>query len=81
MPAAYQKIAGLAKVIGTNTTGGPLGYDLDVFFYDDTCTILMASQGVGTDETAYMPSGTTWMLVHNYQGDPNTSAYVELSPN
>jgi hypothetical protein len=57
-----------------------VGYDLDMFFYDADCAITFASQAVGTDETGYMPAGTAWILVHNYQGDPNTSLHIEIKP-
>ena len=77
VPADYQKIQASAKAIGT--AAGPVGYDLDMFFYDADCTLTFVAQATGTDESTYMPAGTSWIILHNYQGDPNTKAYIELS--
>jgi hypothetical protein len=77
VPADYQKIQASAKAIGAGA--GPVGYDLDMFFYDADCAVTFASQAAGTDENAYMPAGTSWIVLHNYQGDPNTMAHIELS--
>jgi hypothetical protein len=82
VPAAYQKIAATMKAIGTETLGG---YDLDVFFYDSSCAVKLASQGEGnpgeaSDESSVMPAGTAFILVQNYLGGPNVSFHIELAP-
>ena len=77
VPPEYQKIAAGVKAIGV--AAGPVGYDLDMFFYDASCALTFASQAVGTDETGFMPAGTSWILLHNYQGDPNTMAHIEIA--
>jgi extracellular elastinolytic metalloproteinase len=77
VPAEYQKITASAKAIGV--AGGAVGYDLDMFFYDADCTVTLASQATGTDESGLLPAGTSWIVLHNYQGDPNTMAHIELS--
>jgi len=78
VPAPYQKLDAAVDAIGKSS--GAAGYDLDMFFYDAECAILMASQAEGTDEAGYLPKGTTWVLVHNYLGDPNTSLHIEIKP-
>jgi len=75
VPKPYQKLDAALGALGSGGT-----YDLDVFFYDADCAIKMASQAEGTDESAFMPAGTAWVLVHNYLGDPNVSFHIEIKP-
>ena len=77
VPAEYTKINSIVKAIGEPP--GPLSYDLDLYFFDASCAVTFASNATSTDETGYMPAGTTWILMHNYLGDPNTMAHIEIS--
>lgn len=77
VPAAYSKMASIVKAIGE--PGGAVGYDLDLYFFDDSCTVTFASNAEGTDELGYMPAGTAWIVMHNYLGDPNSQGHIEIS--
>lgn len=76
VPAEYQKVAASASAVGSSS--GLEGYDLDMYFYDASCTMVSASEAAGADELAYMPKGTTWIAVLNWSGDPNVSVHIEL---
>lgn len=78
IPKPYQKLD--AAVEATGSSAGYLSYDLDVFFFDAECQLTLTSQAEGTDETAFMPKGTVWIGVHNYLGDPQTTAQVTIKP-
>ena len=78
VPKAYQGIQASVAAIGA--AGGAAGYDLDIYMYDANCAVTLASNAAGTDENGVMPKGTAWIFVHNYLGDPATSAHVELKP-
>jgi hypothetical protein len=77
VPAAYTGITASVKAIGE--PGGAAGYDLDLYFFDDSCQATFASNSAGTDEFGYMPEGTAWIVMHNYLGDPNTQGHIEIS--
>lgn len=78
VPAEYQKIQAGVKAIGV--PGGPAGYDLDLIFYDANCAEIGTSLAAGTDESGYMPAGSSWILMYNYLGDPATKGHIELAP-
>ena len=77
VPAAYKTLASMIKAIGE--PGGAAGYDLDLYFFDDSCAVTFVSNNAGTDETGYMPAGTAWIVMHNYLGTPNTQGHIEIS--
>ena len=77
VPGEYQKINAVVKAVGH--AAGPVGYDVDIYSYDADCAIKSVSNAEGTDENGYILAGSAWIFVHNYQGDPNTQAHIELS--
>ena len=74
VPADYQKIDADAAAIGAGGT-----YDLDMFYFDQSCAIIATSQEAGTDEAGVMPAGTAYIALHNHLGDPNVAAHIELA--
>jgi hypothetical protein len=44
------------------------GFDLDLYFYDESCSLLSADEDGGTDESGDMPEGTKYAMVTNYLG-------------
>ena len=78
IPKEYQKLQASISAVGA--AGGAAGYDLDIYMYDANCTPTLASNAAGTDENGVIPKGTAWVFVHNYLGDPGTSAHIELEP-
>jgi hypothetical protein len=75
VPADYKKIEADAAAIGAGGT-----YDLDMFYFDQSCAIIGASQEEGTDEVdGIMPAGTAYIAMHNHLGDPNVAAHIELA--
>lgn len=79
VPKQYQGIQALVKAIGS-PTATPAGYDLDIYMYDKDCQVKFAANAEGTDESGVMPAGISYLLVHNYLGEPNVSFHIELSP-
>jgi hypothetical protein len=75
VPKEYQGIQASVSGIGA---GG--AYDIDMFMYDANCTVTIASQATGSDEVGLLPKGTAFVFIHNYEGDPNVSAHLELKP-
>lgn len=68
-----------AQIDAIGTPGGPAGYDLDIYLYDESCATTLAFNAAGTDESGIIPKGTAWILIHNYLGDPNLGAHIEIS--
>ncbi len=81
VPEEYKKINALVKAIGS---AGTPTWDLDLYFYDDACAPTGASNAVGTDETAAMTAGTSYIVLHNYflhdGGGQQVTAHIELAP-
>lgn len=76
VPEDYRKVTASVRAIGT--PGGPAGYDLDMFTFDEDCQVQFAFQAANTDESGSMAPGTAYILVYNYLGDPNMSVHIEL---
>lgn len=76
VPAAYQKID---STITTVSSGGPAGYDIDMYLYGEDCTVSLAYNSESIDETGVMPKGTHFVLLHNYLGGPVETSF-ELRP-
>ena len=84
VPAAYKKVDALITAKGS---GGVAGYDLDIFLFDESCGITLASQSTSVDETTIMAKGTAFILIYNF-GSPSSlvggsdaaTARFELKP-
>lgn len=84
VPEAYENVDASIAAIGS---GGTAGYDLDLFLFDESCKITLASQSSSPDETTIMAKGTAYILVYNF-GTPSTpvggsdpvTAHFELKP-
>lgn len=85
VPADYKNVDASISAIGSGA--GPEGYDLDIFLFDESCTITFASQSTSSDELAFMGKGTAYILVYNF-GSPQSpaggggpvTAHFELKP-
>ena len=84
VPDDYKNVDALITAFGA---GSAIGYDLDIFLFDEACGITFASQGTTADESTVMAKGTAFILIHNYgspsspQGGGDTvTAYFELKP-
>ena len=75
VPKDYQKIISTVEAKGSNSTGT---YDLDIYLYDTSCKQTLAFNAEGTDEIGTITPGTGWIFIHNYVGEPGTSAYITL---
>ena len=84
VPDAYKDTDALITAYGS---GGSAGYDLDLFLFDDSCGVTLASQSTSADETNVMFKGTAYILIHNFGApaspvggsDPATARF-ELKP-
>ena len=84
VPDDYKNVEAQLDAFGS---GGTAGYDLDVVFFDESCAITFASQSTTSDEVAYMPKGTAYILIYNF-GAPDSpvggsgpaTARFELKP-
>ena len=84
VPDEYKNVDATITAFGS---GGSVPYDLDIFLFDESCGITMASQNTTVDETTVMQKGTAFILIHNF-GDPATqagggdavTAHFELKP-
>ncbi|MGH2695158.1 MAG: hypothetical protein ACRDJJ_10150 [Actinomycetota bacterium] len=74
VPKPYQKIEAVVEAKGSAT----VQYDLDIYLYDKKCTNTLAFNSESADEVGTIPKGTAWVLIHNYLGDPGTTAHIEL---
>lgn len=79
VPAAYQKIAASAEAVGTGTTDAAMPADMDMYFFDETCTQVGAANAAGTDEFGAINAGTAFIFLHNYTGGP-TTGQITLTP-
>ena len=79
VPAAYQKISASAEATGTSVTDAAAPADLDMYFFDDSCTQVGAANAAGTDEFGAMSPGVAFIFLHNYTGGP-TTAKITLKP-
>ena len=84
VPEDYKNVDALITAVGA---GGSLGYDLDIFLFDESCAITFASQNTTADETAVMAKGTAYILIHNFGtssvpvgGSDPVTAHFELKP-
>ena len=64
IPATHMKKAAAVSAAGSSATGG---YDLDLFFYDDTCAEVGQAADIGTDQIGTMPAGTKYVLVNSWE--------------
>lgn len=58
-------------------SAGPEGYDLDIYLYDESCTVILPFNSTSVDETGILMEGTRYIMIHNYTGGP-TNVYFEL---
>lgn len=63
VPEDYRDVEAMITAIGTPNT---VGHDLDIFLFDDSCTVTLASQSTNADETTVMSKGTAYILVYNF---------------
>ena len=86
VPDDYKNVDATITAIGA---GGSLGYDLDIFLFDESCGITMASQNTTVDETTIMLKGTAFILIYNFGapegvspvgGSDAVTAHFELKP-
>ena len=47
---------------------GPTAVDLDVFFFNDECTVLGSIATAAANEAGAIPSGTLYIVTNNYAG-------------
>lgn len=78
VPPAYQSINAFVDAKVTASVTGM--YDLDLFMYSKDCVITFSDQDVGTDESGVILKGTAWILLHNFEGEPNVTAHIGLKP-
>jgi extracellular elastinolytic metalloproteinase len=64
IPAPYMKKAANVSAVGSSATGG---YDLDLFFYSESCGLVGQAADIGTDQTGSMPPGTKYVLVNSWE--------------
>lgn len=84
VPDDYKNIEAQLNAFGSGSTPG---YDLDVVFFDESCAITLASQSTTSDEIAFMPKGTAYILIYNFGaldatvgGSGAATARFELKP-
>lgn len=84
VPDAYKTVDATVTAFGA---GGPEGYDLDIFLFNDSCEMTLAAQSGNVDESTIVAKGTAYILVHNF-GTPSAppggggpvTAHIELKP-
>jgi extracellular elastinolytic metalloproteinase len=64
IPANYMKKPATVTAAGSPATGA---YDLDMFFYSDTCSELGQAADIGDDQIGSMPAGTKYVLVNSWE--------------
>jgi hypothetical protein len=85
VPEDYRNVDAAISAIGSGA--GPEGYDLDLFLFDESCGITLASQSTSSDESSFMAKGTAYILIYNF-GSPSSpgggggsvNAHFELKP-
>ena len=85
VPAAYKNVDATITAFGA---GGSVPYDLDIFLFDESCAITLASQSESADETTIMSKGTAYILIYNFGslspsghgGSDAATARFELKP-
>lgn len=85
VPDEYNNVAATITAFGS---GGSVPYDLDIFLFDESCGITMASQNTTVDETTIMQKGTAYILIYNFGslspsghgGGDAVTAHFELKP-
>lgn len=65
LPAEFQQINSEASLEGTDLMGGP---DLDMYFYDETCTYLGEVATAELNEYGIVPAGTRFVAVSAFIG-------------
>lgn len=75
VPEEWVDVDAALKAVGDSAPAA--GYDLDIFLYDSECSNTGAFQAAGTDEFGVKPAGTSYVILHNYTGDP-VDAHYEL---
>lgn len=64
VPAAVSKVNSDAALTGSDL----IGYDLDMYFFTDTCAPNGEASTAGGDEFGFMPAGTSYVLVSAFVG-------------
>ena len=64
IPAKYMRKSAKVSAVGSSETGA---YDLDLFFYNASCTEIGRAGDIGTDQTGVMPAGTKFVLVNSWE--------------
>lgn len=84
VPEDYKNIDSVITSFGA---GGAAGYDLDIFLFDDSCAVTLASQGTTPDESTVVAAGTAYILIYNFGtssipvgGSDAVTARFELKP-
>ncbi len=81
VPEEYKKINALVKAVGS---AGTPSWDLDLYYFDDSCANTGFNNSAGTDELGGMPAGTSYIVLHSYflatEGGQEVSGHIELSP-
>ena len=65
IPATHMKKPANVLATGSAASGE---YDLDLFFYSDSCGSLGEAADIGTDQMGLMPAGTKYVLVTSWLG-------------
>jgi extracellular elastinolytic metalloproteinase len=65
LPAKVSKVTSTVNLTGGDATGI---YDLDMYFYDESCASKGAASSAGTDELGAMPSGVKYVVVSAFWG-------------
>ncbi len=64
IPASHMKKSAKVSAVGSSETGA---YDLDLFFYNASCTEIGRAGDIGTDQMGVMPPGTKYVLVNSWE--------------
>ncbi|MGN6089936.1 MAG: M36 family metallopeptidase, partial [Actinomycetales bacterium] len=52
----------------SDTTSDPVGYDLDVYFFDSSCAPIGSAASASADESGVIPGGAAYVLTQAYLG-------------
>lgn len=64
IPATHTKKPAKVSAVGSSETGA---YDLDLFFFNGSCTEIGRAADIGTDQLGLMPAGTKFVLVNSWE--------------
>ena len=65
IPATHMKKPANVLATGSDMTGT---YDIDLYFYSDSCSALGQANETGSDQMGLMPAGTKYVLVNAWDG-------------